>query len=88
MQIVRVGGFRAGLLNEGLADMLMLVMAGGKERDPSQFRELLSRAGLRLVKIHRTRCPLGIVEAVVAPESAQSPAAKVSLYSCCKHVAC
>jgi len=50
-----------------LLDLNMLVMTeGGRERTPSEYAQLLQRAGLRLVAIHPTAAPISIVEAVAA----------------------
>ena len=40
-------------------DLLMLVLAGGRERDEAQWRELLESAGWELVRIHES----GLIEA-------------------------
>ena len=47
-------------------DINMLVLPGGQERTREEFRDLFARAGLRLVRIHPTACPLSIVEGVRA----------------------
>ena len=44
-------------------DVLMLAVTGGRERTPSEFRELLDRAGLRLSRVIETPGPLRLVEA-------------------------
>jgi hypothetical protein len=49
-----------------LLDLEMLVSPGGKERTPSEYRELLSRAGFRLTEIIPTKSPFSIIEAVKA----------------------
>lgn len=48
-----------------LLDIRMLVI-GGRERTKKEFGELFGRAGLRLTRIVRTKCPLSIVEGVRA----------------------
>jgi O-methyltransferase/methyltransferase family protein len=47
-----------------LADLHMLVMAGGRERTPREFQDLLEGAGFRLTAIHPTASPHSIVEGV------------------------
>jgi hypothetical protein len=48
-----------------LLDLNMLVMTeGGRERTPSEYAQLLERAGLRLAAIHPTPSPISVVEAV------------------------
>jgi hypothetical protein len=49
-----------------LLDLEMLVSPGGKERTPSEYRELLAQAGFRLTQIVPTRSPFSIIEAVKA----------------------
>lgn len=49
-----------------IQDMEMLVSPGGIERTESEYKELLSRAGLKLTRVIPTRSPLSIVEAVKA----------------------
>jgi hypothetical protein len=46
-----------------LLDINMLVLPGGLERTRDEFRSLFERAGLRLVRVHPTDCPLKILEA-------------------------
>lgn len=46
-----------------LADINMLVHAGGLERTEAEFRMLLERTGFRLVKIVPTQSPICIIEA-------------------------
>jgi hypothetical protein len=38
-------------------DLHMLVAVGGAERRPSEFKRIMQRAGLELVKIHKGRGP-------------------------------
>jgi O-methyltransferase/methyltransferase family protein len=45
-------------------DVNMLVGPGGQERTRREFEVLLASAGLALVKVHPTKSPLSIVEAV------------------------
>jgi O-methyltransferase domain len=47
-------------------DLEMLMMAGGSERTEAEFAELLSRAGLRLTRVVRTKSPLCVIESVKA----------------------
>lgn len=49
-----------------IIDIVMLVMAGGKERTLDEYRELLERAGLRLRDTHPTASGLDVLEAVPA----------------------
>jgi hypothetical protein len=47
-----------------LIDIEMLLLPGGVERTPKEFRDLLGRAGFRITQITPTKCPLSIIEAV------------------------
>jgi len=47
-------------------DLEMLMMAGGHERTETEFAELLSRAGLRLTRVVRTKSPMCVIESVRA----------------------
>ena len=49
-----------------MLDINMMVLAGGMERTEEEFRDLFARAGLRLVRVIPTACPLSIVEGVAA----------------------
>jgi O-methyltransferase domain/Dimerisation domain len=49
-----------------LLDINMMVMLGSKERTKEEFRQLFSRAGLRLKRVIRTGTPLSILEALTA----------------------
>ncbi len=49
----------------GLLDLNMLVMTGGRERTASQFRQLLSDAGFRLLEIR----PTGTVNALLCAQA-------------------
>jgi len=49
-------------------DVNMLAEPGGQERTEKEFRTLLEKSGLRLVKIHPTESALSIVEAEVEAE--------------------
>jgi hypothetical protein len=49
-----------------MLDLNMLALTGGRERTAAEFGELFRSAGLKLKKVHPTRCPLSIVEAVRA----------------------
>ena len=48
-----------------LMDIAMLVVAGGKERTINEYRELLSRAGLRLSQTIPTKSAYTLLEAVI-----------------------
>lgn len=45
-----------------MLDINMLVLTGGRERTAEDFVALFQRAGLKLVKVHPTQCPLSVVE--------------------------
>lgn len=45
-------------------DIMMLVGPGGQERTLPEFEALFARAGLKLVKPHKTRSPLTVLEAI------------------------
>ncbi len=47
-----------------LLDMVMLTVPGGEERTPSQYAELLDRAGFRMTRVVPTASLASIVEAV------------------------
>ncbi len=47
-----------------LADLQMMVMAGGRERTTEEFRELFDGAGFKLTGIHPTATPQSIVEGI------------------------
>lgn len=49
-----------------LLDIVMLVLPGGEERTPSEYSELLSKAGLKMINVIPTDSPASIVEAVKA----------------------
>lgn len=49
-----------------LLDLEMLVHAGGRERTPLEYGDLLSRGGFRLTRVIPTPGPMSIVEAVPA----------------------
>jgi hypothetical protein len=42
-------------------DFQMLIGAGGRERTPSQYRDLFARHGLRLDEVHRTASPMSLL---------------------------
>jgi hypothetical protein len=46
-------------------DVIMLAVTGGRERTPSEYRDLLSRAGFELKRIIPTPSQYSIIEAVV-----------------------
>src|SRR5580700_4115520 len=46
------------------ADVVMLLMTGGKERTLEEYRQLLRRAGFRLNQVIPTSPDLGIIEAL------------------------
>jgi hypothetical protein len=52
-------------------DLHMLLMLGARERTEAEFRDLLARAGLHLVRTVPTDSPagLGVIEAVRSPEA-------------------
>jgi hypothetical protein len=47
-------------------DMIMLVVAGGRERTQSEYATLLEKAGFRLARIVATASPVSVVEALPA----------------------
>ena len=47
-------------------DLLMLVMAGGRERTINDFTSLLAAAGFRLANVTSTTSPLSILEGTPA----------------------
>jgi hypothetical protein len=49
-----------------MLDINMMVLTGGMERTEEEFRDLFARAGLHLVRVIPTDCPLSIVEGVAA----------------------
>jgi hypothetical protein len=49
-----------------LIDLEMLVSPGGKERTAAEFRELFTRADLKLNRIAPTKSPFSVIEAVAA----------------------
>ena len=49
-----------------LLDIQMMVVVSGAERTKDEFAGLFRKAGLKLVKVTPTQCPLSIVEAVRA----------------------
>lgn len=49
-----------------MLDINMMVLGGGMERTEEEFRDLFARAGLRLVRVIPTDCPLSIVEGMAA----------------------
>jgi hypothetical protein len=49
-----------------MLDMMMLVGPGGQERTEPEYRALLHKAGLRLVKVLPTDSPVSVVEAMIA----------------------
>lgn len=46
-------------------DVIMLAVTGGRERTPSEYKDLLLRAGFRLDRIVTTPSPYSIIEAIV-----------------------
>jgi hypothetical protein len=51
-----------------LLDLIMLAVAGGRERTEEQYRALLASAGFRLVRVVPTGTPASLIEAVPANE--------------------
>jgi len=49
-----------------LVDMIMLIVPGGQERTPSEYDELLKKAGFKMTRVIPTESPVSIVEAVIA----------------------
>lgn len=49
-----------------LLDIQMMVVVSGRERTKDEFAALFRKAGLKLIRVVRTKCPLSIVEAVRA----------------------
>ena len=47
-------------------DVNMLVCTGGRQRSEAEFRDLLSSAGLRLLRIVPTLAPVSVIEAELA----------------------
>jgi hypothetical protein len=51
-----------------LMDLNMLVMLPGRERTVGEYRALLERTGLELLRVIETRTPLYVLEAAVRPD--------------------
>jgi len=49
-----------------MSDLTMLVRTGGRERTANEFRDLLTQAGLRAIRIASTAAPVSVIEAVRA----------------------
>jgi ubiquinone/menaquinone biosynthesis C-methylase UbiE len=49
-----------------MMDLNMLVMTGGRERRASEYRDLLAKAGLRMMKVYPTESPVSVIEAEAA----------------------
>ena len=49
-----------------LLDIQMMVVVSGRERTKDEFAALFRKAGLKLIRVVRTRCPLSILEAARA----------------------
>lgn len=47
-----------------LVDMWLMLLVGGKERTPSQYADLLARAGFKLERVVETAAAVSIVEAI------------------------
>lgn len=47
-----------------LVDMWLMLLVGGKERTPSQYADLVSRAGFKLERVVETASSVSIVEAI------------------------
>ncbi|MBK8048534.1 MAG: methyltransferase [Anaerolineales bacterium] len=63
--VERVMDATAPTTEAALADLLMLVMNGGRERTGADFRRLLEASGLRLERVIPTQSVLSIVEGCV-----------------------
>jgi hypothetical protein len=50
-----------------LFDINMLVIAGGRERTEADYRSLLERKGVNLVRVIPTKAPLSLMEAQPKP---------------------
>ena len=46
-----------------LFDINMLAIVGGRERTEAEYRRLLERSGLTLVRVIATKSPLSVIEA-------------------------
>lgn len=46
-----------------LMDLEMMVLPGGRERTEREYARLFERAGLRLVRVHRSSTPMHVIEA-------------------------
>jgi len=46
-----------------IADIIMLVVPGGQERTPTEYEELLAKAGFKMTRVVATETPVSIVEA-------------------------
>jgi len=42
----------------------MLLLPGGQERTPEEYKDLLAKAGFRLERVVPTESPVSVVEAV------------------------
>jgi hypothetical protein len=49
-----------------MLDINMLVLTGGRERTKQEFATLFKRAGLRLLRVHKTAAALSLLEAAAA----------------------
>jgi hypothetical protein len=49
-----------------MSDLNMMVVLGGRERTPDEYRDLLRRAGLRMTRLISTESEFAAIEAVVA----------------------
>jgi hypothetical protein len=48
-----------------MLDLVMLTVPGGEERTPSEYRELLGKAGFRMTRVVPTASAVGVVEAEI-----------------------
>ena len=55
---------RPGNTDGPLADLMMLVMANGKERTEQEFAELLAECDFRLDRVQPTGTNLNVLEAI------------------------
>jgi hypothetical protein len=49
--------------NGKFIDIVMLILTGGRERTPDEYRELLASAGFRLTRVVPTAAQFAVIEA-------------------------